>query len=141
MLFVAAEYSPFYGIEKGAVLQEARVFNDSRIDARRCQQVSRGWPPGARQSLLAAQPGWHCQSWLPTCQRGSCLSGTAPDAARQPSACVAVATGPCNHWHLVWQAQAQAPHTCRDHITRHVLQVITKLLYLLCQGETFSKVS
>lgn len=33
------EYSPFYGIEKGAVLQEARVFNDSRIDARRCQQV------------------------------------------------------------------------------------------------------
>ena len=40
VLFAAAEYSPFYGIEKGAVLQEARVFNDSRIDARRCQQVS-----------------------------------------------------------------------------------------------------
>lgn len=33
------EYSPFYGIEKGAVLQEARIFNDSNIDARRCQQV------------------------------------------------------------------------------------------------------
>jgi len=35
----AAEYSPFYGIEKGAVLQEARVFNDSQLDARRCAQV------------------------------------------------------------------------------------------------------
>ncbi len=36
---IAAEYSPFYGIEKGAVLQEARIFNDSHVDARRCQQV------------------------------------------------------------------------------------------------------
>lgn len=35
----AVEYSPFYGIEKGAVLQEARVFNDPHIDPRRCQQV------------------------------------------------------------------------------------------------------
>ncbi|KAK9837106.1 hypothetical protein WJX81_003075 [Elliptochloris bilobata] len=33
------EYSPFYGIEKGAVLQEARIFNDPHIDPRRCQQV------------------------------------------------------------------------------------------------------
>lgn len=33
------EFSPFYGIEKGAVLQEARMFNDRNIDARRCQQV------------------------------------------------------------------------------------------------------
>eukprot|EP00897_Mesotaenium_endlicherianum_P003909 jgi/Mesen1/3546/ME000198S02746 len=33
------EYSPFYGIEKGAVLQEARVFNDPQLDARRCAQV------------------------------------------------------------------------------------------------------
>lgn len=33
------EYSPFYGIEKGAVLQEARCFNDSHVDPRRCQQV------------------------------------------------------------------------------------------------------
>ena len=33
------EYSPFYGIEKGAVLQEARMFNDRVVDARRCQQV------------------------------------------------------------------------------------------------------
>lgn len=39
--FVAAvEYSPFYGIEKGAVLQEARMFNDRTVDPRRCQQVS-----------------------------------------------------------------------------------------------------
>ena len=34
-----AEYSPFFGIDKGAVLQEARCFNDPQIDARRCQQV------------------------------------------------------------------------------------------------------
>jgi hypothetical protein len=27
------------GIEKGAVLQEARVFNDPQLDARRCSQV------------------------------------------------------------------------------------------------------
>lgn len=33
------EYSPFYGIEKGAVLQEARIFHDPQVDARRCQQV------------------------------------------------------------------------------------------------------
>ncbi|XP_068656175.1 coatomer subunit gamma-2-like [Aristolochia californica] len=33
------EYSPFMGIEKGAVLQEARVFNDAQLDARRCSQV------------------------------------------------------------------------------------------------------
>lgn len=30
------DYSPFMGIEKGAVLQEARVFNDPQLDARRC---------------------------------------------------------------------------------------------------------
>ncbi|WVZ19916.1 hypothetical protein V8G54_007238 [Vigna mungo] len=34
-----AEYSPFMGIEKGSVLQEARVFNDPQLDARRCSQV------------------------------------------------------------------------------------------------------
>ena len=33
------EYSPFYGIEKGAALQDARCFNDAHVDARRCQQV------------------------------------------------------------------------------------------------------
>ncbi|KAM3402238.1 hypothetical protein ACQJBY_006269 [Aegilops geniculata] len=32
-------YSPFLGIEKGAVLQEARVFHDPQLDARRCCQV------------------------------------------------------------------------------------------------------
>ena len=37
--FVSAEYSPFFGIEKGAVLQEARVFNEPQLDARRCAQV------------------------------------------------------------------------------------------------------
>ncbi|KAL1833748.1 hypothetical protein ACET3Z_003399 [Daucus carota] len=34
-----ADYSPFVGIEKGAVLQEARVFNDPQLDPRRCSQV------------------------------------------------------------------------------------------------------
>ncbi|KAK4742301.1 hypothetical protein SAY87_000302 [Trapa incisa] len=34
-----AEYSPFLGIEKGAVLQDARVFNDPQLDPRRCSQV------------------------------------------------------------------------------------------------------
>ncbi|KAG5044690.1 hypothetical protein JHK86_014096 [Glycine max] len=34
-----AEYSPFLGLEKGSVLQEARVFNDPQLDARRCSQV------------------------------------------------------------------------------------------------------
>lgn len=33
------ELSPFCGIEKGKVLQEARCFNDAQIDARKCQQV------------------------------------------------------------------------------------------------------
>ena len=33
------EFSPFWGIEKGAVLQEARCFNESQLDARKCQQV------------------------------------------------------------------------------------------------------
>lgn len=33
------DYSPFMGIEKGAVLQEARVFNDPQLDARRCSQA------------------------------------------------------------------------------------------------------
>ncbi|GAB2291248.1 hypothetical protein Dimus_025504 [Dionaea muscipula] len=34
-----ADYSPFLGIEKGAVLQEARVFHDPQLDPRRCSQV------------------------------------------------------------------------------------------------------
>lgn len=33
------EYSPFFGIDKGAVLQESRCFNDPTPDPRRCQQV------------------------------------------------------------------------------------------------------
>jgi hypothetical protein len=35
----AEDVSPFWGIEKAAVLQEARCFNDSQLDARKCQQV------------------------------------------------------------------------------------------------------
>ena len=33
------EFSPFYGIEKGLVLQETRVFNEAQVDPRKCQQV------------------------------------------------------------------------------------------------------
>mmetsp|Transcript_10179 Transcript_10179/g.11920 ORF Transcript_10179/g.11920 Transcript_10179/m.11920 type:complete len:908 (-) Transcript_10179:538-3261(-) len=33
------EFSPFFGIEKGAVLQESRIFHDPQVDVRRCQQV------------------------------------------------------------------------------------------------------
>lgn len=33
-------FSPFAGIEKGQVLQEARCFHDPQLDARRCQQAS-----------------------------------------------------------------------------------------------------
>ncbi|GAB2222537.1 hypothetical protein Droror1_Dr00016655 [Drosera rotundifolia] len=36
---VEADYSPFLGIEKGAVLQEARVFHDPQLDPRKCSQV------------------------------------------------------------------------------------------------------
>ena len=35
----SVEYSPFFGIEKSAVLQEARCFNDAHVDARKCAQV------------------------------------------------------------------------------------------------------
>eukprot|EP00210_Caulerpa_lentillifera_P007221 g6908.t1 len=33
------EYSPFYGIEKGAVLQEARQFHQPQIEARKARQI------------------------------------------------------------------------------------------------------
>ena len=39
---VADEVSPFLGLEKAAVLQDARCFNDSQLDARRCQQARSG---------------------------------------------------------------------------------------------------
>lgn len=32
-------YSPFAGIEKGAVLQECRIFNDRQLNTRRCEEV------------------------------------------------------------------------------------------------------
>lgn len=42
MLFTfLVEYSPFYGIEKGAVLQEARQFHNPQIEARKARQVKR----------------------------------------------------------------------------------------------------
>jgi len=33
------EISPFWGIDKGTVLQEARCFNEPQLDSRKCQQV------------------------------------------------------------------------------------------------------
>ena len=51
----AVEYSPFYGIEKGAVLQEARIFNDPHIDPRRCQQV---------RSVVGEEPVYLCKADL-----------------------------------------------------------------------------
>ena len=72
------DFSPFWGIEKGAVLQEARCFNESQLDARRCQQV------------------------------------------RLPM-------------------NLHFPHFCR--VAHHLsFQVITKLLYLSNQGDSFTKV-
>jgi coatomer protein complex subunit gamma len=35
----ANEPSPFYGIEKSLVLQEARCFHDPQLDAKKCCQV------------------------------------------------------------------------------------------------------
>lgn len=62
----AVEYSPFYGIEKGAVLQEARIFHDPNLDTRRCSQVcGRGCNPhlpSTALQLTATQLGclWCC---------------------------------------------------------------------------------
>ncbi len=78
----AVEVSPFWGLEKASVLQEARCFNDSQLDARKCQQVR------ATSSCRAAASGF---SPPPSC-------GNPPRA-----------------------------------------QVITKLLYLVNQGDSFTK--
>ena len=85
-----AEYSPFLGIEKGAVLQEARVFNDPQLDARRCSQVV----------LSFFYLSMHFLQFFFS-----------------------------SNW-LGWALFLLLLH----------LQVITKLLYLLNQGETFTKV-
>lgn len=37
--FHSEEHSPFWAIEKGSVLQEARCFNDTQLSNRKCQQV------------------------------------------------------------------------------------------------------
>lgn len=90
----AAEYSPFYGIEKGAVLQEARIFHDPNLDSRRCSQVG-----------------------------GHDFNVCNPHSLNQHKQ-VACSIG--------WLRTADLVH-CD-------MQVITKLLYLLHQGETFTKV-
>ena len=33
------DYNPFLGVDKGAVLQEARIFHEAQLDVKRCQQV------------------------------------------------------------------------------------------------------
>lgn len=83
-----ADYSPFLGIEKGAVLQEARVFNDPQLDARRCSQVI---------ILPSSDTGLHFVYIYMCCSE------------------------------LIW-------------VFSVLIQVITKLLYLLNQGESFTKV-
>lgn len=90
-----AEFSPFFGIEKGAVLQEARVFNDPQLDARRCAQVSVSNP----ELVL-----FICHTFMLLCRKDPVWFVTY-------------------FFRLAWS------------------QVITKLLYLLNQGEIFTKVS
>ncbi len=63
VLCPAVEYSPFYGIEKGAVLQEARVFNDSHVDPRRCQQVRRAAADASQQWQLRRQQRQDRRCW------------------------------------------------------------------------------
>lgn len=94
----AVEVSPFWGIEKASVLQDARCFNDSQLDARKCQQAGRA----------AARRG-HARP------RGRSLS--PPPLPRPPLPSLALPRSPL-------PASAQ---------------VITKLLYLLNQGDSFSK--
>lgn len=62
----AVEYSPFYGIEKGAVLQEARVFNDSHVDPRRCQQVITKllYLLTQGESFTKVRYGWGMGGWI-----------------------------------------------------------------------------
>ena len=95
----AVEYSPFFGIEKGAVLQEARAFHDPQLDVRRCSQVRIACTFSHFDSLYISVDEIYIltllSSWL----------------------CFLL---PVLFWIL--------------------LQVITKLLYLLNQGETFTKV-
>lgn len=106
-----AEYSPFYGIEKGAVLQEARIFHDPNLDPRRCSQ--------ARRAPRAAGPH-------PARRRRSGCACAMPAAAAAPQ--------PATHLHA-----SPAPFSL-THPRSPAPQVITKLLYLLNQGETFTKV-
>lgn len=92
------EYSPFYGIEKGAVLQEARVFNDPQLDPRRCSQV-----------YFSVLPFYQILYFVLVSFGSNFFS---------------------NHLNLVlWS------------VVCLLFQVITKLLYLLNQGETLTKVN
>ena len=74
------------------MLQEARIFNDSHVDARRCQQVR-----------IALESRMASKTYSPAIRSTLYFLGPAKTLL-------------CT------------------------LQVITKLLYLLCQGETFTKV-
>lgn len=78
------------GIEKGAVLQEARVFNDPQLDPRKCSQVNDSALPKMHVYVLSTY--MRC---YPIADLGSLFMS---------------------------------------------IQVITKLLYLLNQGESFTKV-
>jgi len=74
------EYSPFYGIEKSAVLQEARMFNDRVVDARRCQQVTSATSPTVA-ILSAAVTIWpHMRERGLCCAIGSECGGSVVSA-------------------------------------------------------------
>lgn len=78
MYFPADDYSPFYGVDKGSVLQEARVFNDREIDPKRCAQVrclsrfvNPGLEPGAFMSSFSLMARDPYILWLPGSRRDS----------------------------------------------------------------------
>lgn len=132
-----AEFSPFYGIDKGAVLQEARCFNDPQIDARKCQQVCVACVPACLLApliiiithMLATQQEGIRVVYASVCVC-VCCQHQLPQGKRTRASPVSAACTP-------------PPPLLRKSLTltAHLLmQVITKLLYLLGQGETFTKV-
>lgn len=133
----AAEYSPFYGIEKGAVLQEARIFHDPNLDPRRCSQVGLQRSGRARRGARLRLVGAAQQHAMAVGQSWSIRAPAQATTARLRGGymCLGVlAVGAPDRGRAVARTQhADCPASTP-------MQVITKLLYLLTQGETFTKV-
>ena len=85
----AAEYSPFYGIEKGAVLQESRIFNDPQPDPRRCQQVR----PSSTQGVRSIGPPAPRAVGAPDARKGSLVGQSLLETL------ISGAGGPRALWH------------------------------------------